>query len=89
MVSTHEDASGDGFLDAGETVTITDTGQSGNVIGDYTFTYPQFVFQAELEGGDFVVFTNSYFSSNSGAALREDHYTVNGRPCVIAFEDRG
>lgn len=80
------DADGDGYVNDGEDVTIID-GQSGNNIGTFTFTYPAFTFQAELEDGDFVVLRNQYIGDSTGSSLREDHYTVDGRPCVIAFQD--
>ncbi len=80
------DTDGDGYIGHGESVTVVD-GQNGNEIGTYTFTYPSFTFQAELEGGDFVVLRNQYSGDRQGTSLREDHYTIDGRPCVIAFQD--
>jgi hypothetical protein len=85
-IFTLTDANADGYVTDGEQVTITD-GQNGNVIGTYTFTYPAFTFQAGLDGGDFVVLRNQYTGDSTGTSLREDHYTINGRPCVIAFQD--
>ena len=85
-VFTLDDANNDGYVVDGEGVTITD-GQNGNTIGTYVFTYPAFTFQAGLVGGDFVVLRNQYSGDSFGTSLREDHYTVNGRPCVIAFQD--
>lgn len=81
-----EDANNDGFVENGEAVDIID-GQNGAYLGTYTFTYPSFTWEADLEDGDFVVLRNQYIGDSTGSSLREDHYTVNGRPCVIAFQD--
>lgn len=87
VVLTYKDANGDGRIYAGELVTVVDTGQTGNTVGTYTFSYPKFEFRAGLVDGDAVVFKNTFSSDSSGSAVREDQYTVNGEKCVIIYED--
>jgi hypothetical protein len=80
------DAGGDGLVQVGEQVTVIGIG-SGESNGPYTFTYPVWIFDADLTGGGYTLWGHTYLDVDTVASYREEYYTdFDGNECVIAVE---
>ena len=78
---------GDGYVDVGEQVDITDN--TGFYVGRFTFTYPMFSFGYPVTASGFggrATVDNTYTSESSGSAELTEIYQTSPECTIFASE---